>query len=683
MRASSQPSAPPGAAPDTGFAALMQRQAGQRALAMGGRGERPPLAIGQIDRQIERPAERPAEAPGPVRTEAPPRPGPTHARSAAGPARPAAPANTRSDTRPDTLPDTPPDALAQRASPAQARRTALAHALNNGLARARSASAASPAAGLAASRAPGAADAADSTLSAIQREPTAATPAADNALPAPVPTATSGLAQAAPPPATPGSGAPAQGSGPRSTSVAAVDGNSQPGPGITSGTPGVCGPGSTAPTPADANNRPIAAPNIRRDPPGALAAPGADAGAARTAALSDSATGLLGAAPGAMHTLANAGPRSSPALGTPGAALPAAPAPDRPAGAPAPQPGLPAGSTAQIATGLPATAADVASKPALSAVHAPQDARSDAPTDAPHNAPNNAAAMPAASPAAGAGPITATQPAGANPPPWLGRDRPPSGVGHNKAGAAHERLEPVPLNGGVSSASAATPKIEPGIEPSPEPEPASGRRPAPATDPAAGQPALEPARTRAARPATQEGPTAWHALAMVAPLALSSAPASAPAGAVGPPAAPVEARIAVPLNSPVFAPALGAQVSLFAQDGVQTARLLLNPAEMGPVSVQIVIDGNAARVDFQADRAATRDVIEASLPALASALQDAGLTLTGGGVSQQPPRQQSPAPPAPPVPALAAISQNPADRDTGVAQAGQPLRTRGVVDLVA
>ena len=639
LRASRQPSPPPSAAPDTGFAALLQRQAEPRALAMGGRDERPPLAGSPI--------EPPAEAPSPAGAQAPPRPGLAHARSAAGPAAPAANTwpDTRPETRPNAPPDTLPDTLAQRASPAQARRTALAHALNNGLARARSASAAAPAAALAASRAPGAADGADSTLSASQRDPAAATPAADNALPASVPmpaavpTPTGGLAQAALPPATPGSGAPAQGSGP-------------------------CA-GAAAPT-----HR-----------------------------LSDSATGLLSAAPGAMRTLADAGPRSSPALGTPGAALPAAPAPDRPAGAPAPLPGLPAGSTAQIATGLPATAAETASNPALSAVQALQDAStdastgastdasSDAPTDAPHNAPNNAAALPAAGPAAGPAPLTPTQPAGANPPPWLGRDRPPSGVGHNKAGAAHESLEPVPLNGWVSSASAssATPKIEP----SPELEPASGRRPPPSTNPAAGQAAFEPARTDAARPATQADPAAWDALAMVAPLALSSVPASAQAGAVGPPAVPVEARIAVPLHSPVFAPALGAQVSLFAQDGVQTARLMLNPAEMGPVWVQIVLDGNAARVDFQADRAATRDVIEASLPALASALQDAGLTLSGGGVSQQPPRQQTPAPPAPPAhpmppaPELAPISQNPADRDTGVAQAGRPMRSRGVVDLVA
>jgi flagellar hook-length control protein FliK len=89
-----------------------------------------------------------------------------------------------------------------------------------------------------------------------------------------------------------------------------------------------------------------------------------------------------------------------------------------------------------------------------------------------------------------------------------------------------------------------------------------------------------------------------------------------------------------PVNAPEFREALGVQVSLLARNGVQTAELHLNPADMGPVSIQIVMDGTQARVDFGADVAATRAAIEASMPELASALLDAGFTLAGGGVSQ-------------------------------------------------
>ncbi|TXC65313.1 flagellar hook-length control protein FliK [Piscinibacter aquaticus] len=103
--------------------------------------------------------------------------------------------------------------------------------------------------------------------------------------------------------------------------------------------------------------------------------------------------------------------------------------------------------------------------------------------------------------------------------------------------------------------------------------------------------------------------------------------------------APIETALravpmAVPLHSPEFAQAFGLEISTLARDGIQQAELHLNPAEMGPVSVQIALDGDKARIDFGAQAAATRAVIEASLPELAAALRDAGLTLAGGGVSQ-------------------------------------------------
>ena len=100
------------------------------------------------------------------------------------------------------------------------------------------------------------------------------------------------------------------------------------------------------------------------------------------------------------------------------------------------------------------------------------------------------------------------------------------------------------------------------------------------------------------------------------------------------PAAPVAVALATPVTAPAFAQELGLRMSVLARDGVQHAELHLNPADMGPVSVHIVMDGSRAQVDFGADVAATRAAIEAGLPALAGALRDAGFTLAGGGVSQ-------------------------------------------------
>jgi flagellar hook-length control protein FliK len=99
-------------------------------------------------------------------------------------------------------------------------------------------------------------------------------------------------------------------------------------------------------------------------------------------------------------------------------------------------------------------------------------------------------------------------------------------------------------------------------------------------------------------------------------------------------AAPTSVVVATPLTAPDFAQQLGVHLTVLAKDGVQQAELHLNPADMGPVSVQIVMDGTQAHVAFGADMAATRQAIEAGLPELASALRDAGFTLAGGGVSQ-------------------------------------------------
>ncbi|HET7794847.1 MAG TPA: flagellar hook-length control protein FliK [Rhizobacter sp.] len=100
-------------------------------------------------------------------------------------------------------------------------------------------------------------------------------------------------------------------------------------------------------------------------------------------------------------------------------------------------------------------------------------------------------------------------------------------------------------------------------------------------------------------------------------------------------AAPVAVAVPTPVNTPEFAQSLGVQVSVLARDGIQQAELHLNPAEMGPISVQIALDGTQAQVNFGADSAATRQIIEGGLPELAAALRDAGFTLSGGGVHSQ------------------------------------------------
>ncbi len=134
-----------------------------------------------------------------------------------------------------------------------------------------------------------------------------------------------------------------------------------------------------------------------------------------------------------------------------------------------------------------------------------------------------------------------------------------------------------------------------------------------------------------------------------------------------------------------FAPQLGAQLSSFVRDGVQHAQLELNPAEMGPLSLQIQLDGNTATVNLSAEHALTREALEKAMPVLASSLREAGLTLSGGGVFEQP-RQAAQDPSqgqSQNKGGPGAAGQTTADREDRLNQPLMPPRPRGVVDLMA
>lgn len=147
--------------------------------------------------------------------------------------------------------------------------------------------------------------------------------------------------------------------------------------------------------------------------------------------------------------------------------------------------------------------------------------------------------------------------------------------------------------------------------------------------------------------------------------------------------------LSAPPDSPQFAPEMAARVSVLAADGVQQAELHLNPAEMGPVSVQIVVDGQQAQVSFIAEQGQTRSALEAGLPDLASALREQGLTLAGGGVFQQSPGNSHGERQASADGTAGGRRDSTTERDTETSSIGTVGATatrrasRGVVDLYA
>jgi hypothetical protein len=189
----------------------------------------------------------------------------------------------------------------------------------------------------------------------------------------------------------------------------------------------------------------------------------------------------------------------------------------------------------------------------------------------------------------------------------------------------------------------------------------------------------------AQRVAADAGEAASPAFTLTATGAAGSAQVgfgAAADGAARPEAGAYSGSIDPPVDSPAFAPALGLRLAVLARDGVQEARLSLHPADMGPVQVQIALEGTAARVDFQADVAATRAALESALPALAGALQQAGLTLAGGGVFQQAREGGAQGQPADAPRGGRAPRAGEADT-AAVAAAERRFSPRGLVDLLA
>jgi flagellar hook-length control protein FliK len=87
--------------------------------------------------------------------------------------------------------------------------------------------------------------------------------------------------------------------------------------------------------------------------------------------------------------------------------------------------------------------------------------------------------------------------------------------------------------------------------------------------------------------------------------------------------------------APQFSDEVGEQVRVFVNNGLQEARLQLTPADLGRVQITINTEGDNARVVFVAETAAARDLLDQSMPRLREMLQQSGIQLAQGDVSDQ------------------------------------------------
>ncbi|GGI67506.1 flagellar hook-length control protein FliK [Shewanella gelidii] len=98
---------------------------------------------------------------------------------------------------------------------------------------------------------------------------------------------------------------------------------------------------------------------------------------------------------------------------------------------------------------------------------------------------------------------------------------------------------------------------------------------------------------------------------------------------------PSEASLSMAQVIQRFAPVMQKQLLGLVNRGVQHAEIRLDPAELGSMVVKIQVQGDQTQVQFQASQAQTRDVLEQAMPRLREMLQQHGMELADGQVSQE------------------------------------------------
>jgi flagellar hook-length control protein FliK len=113
--------------------------------------------------------------------------------------------------------------------------------------------------------------------------------------------------------------------------------------------------------------------------------------------------------------------------------------------------------------------------------------------------------------------------------------------------------------------------------------------------------------------------------------------------------------------------------------GAAEVRIRLNPEELGPVDVQLKLDGDKVSVRFDLADERVRDVVQSSLPSLSAMLSSRGLQLDQAQVfsQQRSPHQQQAAPQG----AWSSARHETSDEGSSTTIAGtRPLMRRGLLD---
>lgn len=97
----------------------------------------------------------------------------------------------------------------------------------------------------------------------------------------------------------------------------------------------------------------------------------------------------------------------------------------------------------------------------------------------------------------------------------------------------------------------------------------------------------------------------------------------------------VQGRVAVPFGEAGWGRAVGEQVVWHVSQNIHAANLRLNPQHLGPLEMQVQMEGDKATLAFTSQHAVVRDALESALPRLREMFAQNGLNIVDVNVSQQ------------------------------------------------
>jgi flagellar hook-length control protein FliK len=130
--------------------------------------------------------------------------------------------------------------------------------------------------------------------------------------------------------------------------------------------------------------------------------------------------------------------------------------------------------------------------------------------------------------------------------------------------------------------------------------------------------------------------------ALPAAAAPATAPATAPAmHTAAPAAAAMPMHLPEKVGSDEWNEAIAQRLSQLAESPHARASIRLNPPQLGPLQIEVQVDGDRAIVSFAVHHDATRDALEQAMPRLRAQLEDNGFASIDVGVSHNPHRERT------------------------------------------